>query len=73
MHLYGKNMRQQKSSRQNLNKLWTETKMTTTRASEIEDFRIVEAQKLGVVKIQRVKKYKNPNRWNKQLTPWFNE
>ena len=44
-----------------------------TRSREIEDFMIVEAQKLGVVKIQRVKKYKNPNRWNKQLTPWFNE
>ena len=34
---------------------------------------IAEAQKIGIVKIQRLKKYKNPNRWNKQLTPWFTE
>jgi hypothetical protein len=43
------------------------------RARAIEDFMIAEAQKLGIVKIQRAKRYKNPNRWNKQLTPWFTE
>jgi predicted component of viral defense system (DUF524 family) len=43
------------------------------RAREIEDYMIAEAQKIGVVKIQKIRKYKNPNRWNKQLTPWFTE
>jgi hypothetical protein len=43
------------------------------RAREIENYMITEAQKIGVVKIQKIRRYKNPNRWNKQLTPWFTE
>jgi hypothetical protein len=43
------------------------------RAKEIESFMIAEGEKIGVVKISITRKYKNPNRWNKQLTPWFTE
>jgi hypothetical protein len=34
---------------------------------------IEEAQKAGVIKISTLRKYKNPNRWEKQLAPWFSE
>jgi hypothetical protein len=43
------------------------------RAREIESFMIAEGEKIGVVKITTARKFKNPNRWNKQLTPWFTE
>lgn len=44
-----------------------------TRAAQIEDFFIEEALKAGVVKLSKVRRYKNPNRLEKQLAPWFND
>jgi hypothetical protein len=39
----------------------------------VEEFFIEEAQKAGVIKISRSHRYKNPNRLEKQLAPWFSE
>jgi hypothetical protein len=44
-----------------------------TRAARIEDFFIEEAIKAGVVKVSKVRRYKNPNRLEKQLAPWFTD
>jgi hypothetical protein len=41
------------------------------RAIAIEEFMISEAEKAGVIKISNKRNYKNPNRWEKQLAPWF--
>jgi hypothetical protein len=35
------------------------------RAESIEEFMIAEAQKAGVVKISKIRRYKNPNRLEK--------
>jgi hypothetical protein len=44
---------------------------TDQRAARVEEFFIEEAQKAGVVRVSRSHKYKNPNRLEKQLAPWF--
>lgn len=43
------------------------------RTMKIEEYMMAEAQKLGVVKMGTVRRFKNPNRWEKQLAPWFSE
>jgi hypothetical protein len=43
------------------------------RAASIEAYMIEEAEKAGVVKTITKRKFKNPNRWEKQLAPWFSE
>ena len=43
------------------------------RAAAVEEFFITEARKAGVIKISKSHKYKNPNRLEKQLAPWFSE
>ena len=43
------------------------------RAARVEEFFIEEAQKAGVIKISKTQRYKNPNRIEKQLAPWFTE
>lgn len=43
------------------------------RAMKIEEYMMAEAKKIGVVKMGTVRGYKNPNRWEKQLAPWFSE
>ena len=43
------------------------------RAAAIETFLIDKAQKAGVIKETKRRVYKNPNRWEKILAPWFNE
>ena len=42
-------------------------------AAAVEEFFITEARKAGVIKIRKSHKYKNPNRLEKQLAPWFSE
>ena len=41
------------------------------RTTKIEEFLIREALEAGVVKTFVSKIQKNPNRWAKQLAPWF--
>jgi hypothetical protein len=41
------------------------------RAKNIEEFMLEEAQKAGVVKTTNKRQFKNPNKWEKQLAPWF--
>jgi hypothetical protein len=34
---------------------------------------IGEAEQAEVIKISKRRNFKNPNRWEKQLAPWFTE
>jgi hypothetical protein len=43
------------------------------RTSKIEEFLILEAKKIGVIKSKTRKINMNPNRWAKHLAPWFEE
>lgn len=43
------------------------------RAGAIEQFLIAEAESAGVVKQIELKPHRNPNKWTKQLAPWFND
>jgi hypothetical protein len=43
------------------------------RAAQIETFLLAEAQRAGVVTATSQRTHKNPNKWAKQLAPWFNE
>jgi hypothetical protein len=43
------------------------------RASCIEELFIDEALKAGVIKISKTRKFKNPNRYEKQMAPWFSD
>jgi hypothetical protein len=43
------------------------------RASRIEELFLDEALKAGVIRISKARKFKNPNRYEKQMAPWFTE
>jgi hypothetical protein len=44
-----------------------------SRANRIEELFIDEALKAGVIKISKKRNFKNPNRYEKQMAPWFSE
>jgi hypothetical protein len=43
------------------------------RAVEVEQFILTEAVAAGVVRKIELKAPRNPNKWGKTLSPWFNE
>jgi hypothetical protein len=43
------------------------------RAAAVEEYILKEAVAAGVVKKIEIKAPRNPNKWGKTLTPWFNE
>lgn len=43
------------------------------RAAAIETFLVEEAHREGVIRVLKHRAYKNPNRLEKILAPWFNE
>jgi hypothetical protein len=43
------------------------------RAAAVEKFILTQAVTAGVVKRLEIKAPRNPNKWGKTLTPWFNE
>lgn len=51
----------------------THTDDNDMRAAKIEEFMIKEALHAGVIKAKKKRTFTNPNRWEKQLAPWFTE
>ena len=43
------------------------------RATKIENFLLVEAEKAGVLSTHHINTSRNPNKWDKHLAPWFSQ
>ncbi len=49
------------------------TNTSDTRAAVVEQFILKQAVKAGVVKEITITQPKNPNKWGKQMAPWYTE